>query len=276
MCRLFAQVGEAATSARHWLIDASSSMQQLSHANPHGVGIGGFSAPGTPLVGKWAEPAFSSRGFEQAADRVAVPALIGHIRDASPGMGGVQVRNVHPFVGPSGITAHNGVISDKLAIEARLHPDLRAKYVHGDTDSERYMALLEQHLDDTRGNMPLAVERTLRQIDHDSAYESLNFVRVDAAGGVWALRAAPKGNTLYWRSLPAGVRDARESSGLLQSNEWPLSPGTRRSLEPNVNSRSSHVVASQPLDGDGGWNAFEQGQLLHFTQDGARQSYAIA
>ena len=136
MCRLFAMSTPQRVPATFWLLQAPDSLLRQSHANPDGTGIGIFDESGALQIDKRPLAAYEDAEFAREARDLVSRTFISHVRPASNGAN-VDV-NTHPFAMDGRLFAHNGVIGDKL--NKRLGKDL--SLVDGDTDSERYFALI--------------------------------------------------------------------------------------------------------------------------------------
>ncbi len=75
--------------------------------------------------------------------------FVAHVRYATTGAN--NLADTHPFEQRGRLFAHNGVIEDLPKLEAELgdYRDL----VQGDTDSERYFALITRHIDENDGDV---------------------------------------------------------------------------------------------------------------------------
>ena len=65
--------------------------------------------------------------------------------------GGLAPQNTHPFEQHGRLLAHNGVIEGLPALEAQLGS--YRELVHGDTDSERFFALVTRETDRNDGDV---------------------------------------------------------------------------------------------------------------------------
>ncbi|MFS4104717.1 class II glutamine amidotransferase [Streptomyces sp. PD-S100-1] len=139
MCRLFGlSSAPRRTRATFWLLDAPDSLSRQSHREPDGTGLGRFTADGVPRVDKAPIAAYEDRAFAEEARRVESATFVAHIRYASTG--GLDARNTHPFEQDGRLFAHNGVIEGLDRLDAHLGDD--RSLVRGDTDSERFFALI--------------------------------------------------------------------------------------------------------------------------------------
>jgi predicted glutamine amidotransferase len=246
VCRLFAQISAEARTAERWLIDAERSMSVLSHENQHGVGLASFADDGSPLVKKWPTPAYDEPEFHAAARETASGVLIGHVRWATPGMGHPRLENAHPFVMDGRVFAHNGAFDSKQPLEDALRGiGANAPKVHGDTDTERYYALLTDSIRRHDGDVPRAVQETVGWMRREAPACSYNFV-MGTRDDLWALRY-PDFNGLYIRSVP----DAGHGAS---------APSDARS--------GVTLIASEPLDHGPGWSQLESGSLVHARRGG--------
>ena len=184
MCRLFGMTaGNAQVHATYWLETAPDSMATQSHRNPDGTGIGWFDIAGDPHLTKQAAPAADDPRFRAEATAVDATTIVTHVRAATTGRN--SVVNTHPFLIENRIMAHNGGFSDLAAVNEQLG-DYR-RFVKGDTDSERYAALIAQQTDLNGGDVGEGLAAAARWLSESVPMYSLNTV-VATAGHVWALR----------------------------------------------------------------------------------------
>jgi glutamine amidotransferase len=86
MCRLFGlHAGGAPVAATFWLVDAPDSLEQQSHRNPDGAGIGTFAPDGQPVVDKQPLAAWQDAEFVTAAHELRSTTFLAHVRYASTG-----------------------------------------------------------------------------------------------------------------------------------------------------------------------------------------------
>jgi predicted glutamine amidotransferase len=241
VCRLFGMTaGRETVTATFWLLDASDSLSAQSHREPDGTGLGSFAPDGTPVVAKQALAAYEDQAFAKEAREVHSRTFVAHIRFASNGA--VALQNTHPFEQAGRLFAHNGVIGDVQRLEQQLG-DSRA-LVQGQTDSERFFALITHHLEDT-DDVGSAITAAAGWIAENLPVFALNCILVTPtdlerrAGG-------PTGEEhLDHRGTPGeiGIHSAHLAD------------------HPSV------VVASEPMDRDPGWRALNPGELLHVDAD---------
>jgi glutamine amidotransferase len=247
MCRLFGLTsGTTPVRATFWLLDAPDSLEVQSHRNADGSGIGFFDSAGAPVLDKQPEPAFSDEEFSREARQAESATFVAHVRWASTG--GRTIQNTHPFTMDGRIMAHNGGFGELERLEEQLGP--YASLVLGDTDSERYFALITQQTEAHGGDVGAGIAAAASWIAEHLPVSSLNTV-IAAPGELWALRY-PAAHALHILEHPAGaglhVRSATSSVHA-------------PALGPSV------VVASEELDGESGWRMLAPGELVHVRAD---------
>ena len=248
VCRLFGLTsGETRVRATFWLLDAPDSLEVQSHRNVDGAGLGYFGPDGEPVLDKQPEPAFRDREFQRAARQAESTAFVAHVRWATAG--GRTERNTHPFGMKGRVMAHNGGFGSLPQLEAELGP--YADLVLGDTDSERYFALITKETDAHGGDVGAGIAAAASWIGRHLPVSSLNAI-VAAPGELWALRY-PDQHALHILERP-------EDGGELHV----------RSATSSVHMPSrtaSVVVASEELDGESGWRMLAPGELVHVRTD---------
>ncbi len=247
MCRLFGlTAGPARVRAMFWLLDAPDSLRVQSHRNADGAGLGFFGPGGEPVLDKQPEPAFRDREFTRAARHAESSAFVAHVRWATAG--GRTVRNTHPFVMDGRVMAHNGGFGELSRLDAELGS--YSGLVLGDTDSERYFALITKQTDAHGGDVGAGITAAASWIAERLPVSSLNAI-VAAPGELWALRY-PGQHALHILPRPRGgglhVRSATSSVHMPQD-------------------AASVVIASEELDGESGWRMLAPGELVHVRPD---------
>src|SRR6516162_9242645 len=243
MCRLFGlTAGTARVRATFWLLDAPDSLEVQSHRNADGSGIGFFDAAGAPVIDKQPEPAFEDEEFIHEAKQAESATFVAHVRYATAG--GRAVHNTHPFAAHGRIMAHNGGVGELARLEEQLGS--YRSLVQGDTDSERYFALITQQTDAHGGDVAAGIAANL-------PLSSLNTV-VATPGELWALRY-PAQHALHIIERPASP-GAGEAGLHVRS-------ATSSVHVPALDAAASVVVASEELDGEDGWRMLAPGELVH-------------
>jgi len=255
MCRLFGLTsGSARVRATFWLLDAPDSLEAQSHRNVDGSGIGFFDSAGAPVVDKQPEPAFSDEEFIHEAREAESSIFVAHVRLASAG--GRSMQNTHPFVMHGRIMAHNGGFGELPRLEEQLGS--YASLVLGDTDSERYFALITQQTDAHGGDVGAGITAAASWIAAHLPVSSLNTIII-APGGLWALRY-PEQHALHILKRRAGSSPAQAPGLHVRST-------TSSMHVPALHETPSVVVASERLDGESGWRMLAPGELVHVRPD---------
>ena len=250
MCRLFGlTAGTARVRATFWLLDAPDSLEVQSHRNADGSGIGFFDAAGAPVIDKQPEPAFEDEEFIHEAKQAESATFVAHVRYATAG--GRAVHNTHPFAAHGRIMAHNGGLGELARLDEQLGS--YRSLVQGDTDSERYFALITQQTDAHGGDVAAGIAAAARWIAANLPLSSLNTV-VATPGELWALRY-PAQHALHIIERPA-------SPGAVEAGLHVRS-ATSSVHAPALDAAASVVVASEELDGEDGWRMLAPGELVH-------------
>jgi len=246
MCRLFGMTAEKAVQATFWLLDAPDSLLAQSHHNADGTGIGYFDEAGEPHVEKQPIAAFEDRRFASEARTIRSRTVVAHVRHATTGK--LTKANTHPFSQQDRLFAHNGVIEDLPKLEQRLG-EARA-LVAGESDSERYFALITSEIDRHNGDVGAGIRAAVTWIAGSLPIVSINFVLITATD-LWTLRY-PETNTLFVLERPAGAPplEQRSSYGMRVHSEHERDPALV-------------LVASERMDDDPGWHEVRSGELLH-------------
>jgi glutamine amidotransferase len=255
MCRLFGlTAGTVRVRGTFWLLDAPDSLQVQSHRNVDGSGIGFFDSAGEPVVDKQPEPAFSDQEFIHEARQAESSAFVAHVRWATAG--GRTLQNTHPFAMHGRIMAHNGGFGELARLDKQLGP--YASLVLGDTDSERYFALITQQADAHGGDVGAGITAAAGWIADRLPVSALNTI-VAAPGELWALRY-PGQHALHILERPAGPSQASSEGLHVRST-------TSSVHVPALDDAASVVIASEQLDGESGWRMLAPGELVHVRSD---------
>src|ERR1700761_390051 len=245
MCRLFGlNSGHVRVRATFWLLGAPDSLEAQSHRNVDGSGIGYFDQAGAPVIDKEPEPAFRDPSFLHAAKDCESETFVAHVRLASAG--GRTMANTHPFTMKGHIFAHNGGFGELGPLEERLgdYRDL----VRGDTDSERFFALITKETDARGGDVAAGITAAARWIGASLPVAALNVI-LAAPGELWALRY-PGQHALHVLERPAAnALSARSSMSSYHCEDLSGTP--------------SVLIASERLDGETGWRMLDPGELIH-------------
>lgn len=255
MCHLFAMSsGAERIEATLWLLDAPDNPRAQNRRPPDGVGLGVFDPAGAPRVTRQAIRSRDDAELARATQRVASSTFVAHVRHASTGR--VDDVNTHPFVREGRIFAHNGVIEGLDKLDAELgahHAD-----VAGDTDSERYFALITREIAARDGDVGAGIIAAATWIAEHLPLYSINMV-LSTKRDLWALRY-PDTNGLHVLQRAPGGRNQRHLD-----HASPFSEIRVRSLD--LRTRPAVVVESERMDEDPRWRLMASGELLHVGPD---------
>jgi predicted glutamine amidotransferase len=245
MCRLFAMSAARRERATFWLLDAPDSLTAQSHREPDGTGIGWYDEAGRPQISKQPVAAFGDREFARRAHQLTSRTFVAHVRFASTGE--LTLQNTHPFEQAGRLFAHNGVIEDLPALERRVGTSMTL--VQGQTDSERFFALITHEIAAHGGAVEQGIAAACRWVAANLPLLSINFV-LASEQELWALRY-PDTHELYVLERGSG-RPLEHRSSL----------GTRVTAGGDA---ATVTVATERMDDDPGWRALDPGELLHVS-----------
>jgi predicted glutamine amidotransferase len=253
MCRLFGlSAAPHKVRASFWLLEAPDSLVAQSRRNPDGTGLGYFDGTGSPVLDKEPLPAYADPTFSREAKHITSTTFVSHIRFATTG--GNAVENTHPFAIDDRIFAHNGVIQGLDQLERQLADEMRL--VHGDTDSERFFALVTKEIREHH-DIGAGIAAAVRWIAATLPLSSLNFV-LATPDELWTLRY-PDSHRLYILERAAGGRHGGRALHHASS--------TFRVHVPHLAHHPTVVVASEPLDDSPDWRLLRAGELAHVSPD---------
>src|SRR3984893_543042 len=248
MCRLFGMsAGRERAKATFWLLDAPDSLSMQSHREPDGTGLGWFDDVGRPQLSKQPIAAYSDAEFAAHAREIVSKTFVAHVRFASTGA--LEFANTHPFEQDGRLFAHNGVIEDLPALDAHLGDALAL--VQGDTDSERFFALITHETAFRDGDLAAGIAAACSWIAANLPLFAINFVLVSSRG-LWALRY-PDTHELY-------LLERRPCAEL----EHASSLGSRVSSE-HGRTKPLVTIASERMDRDPAWRLLQPGELLEVS-----------
>ena len=144
MCRLLGWATREPTTLLEVIGKAAlSRFTALAGLHSDGWGIA-WRQPGRGVCHlKETRAADRSPAFLEIATTLRATAAIVHLRLASSGFA-ISPANTHPFVADGTAFAHNGYIPHPASL-LRLLPDNETARLKGETDSERYFAVLRTH-----------------------------------------------------------------------------------------------------------------------------------
>jgi predicted glutamine amidotransferase len=252
MCRLFAlSASPRRVRATFWLLEAPDSLAEQSRREPDGTGLGVFDRDGVPRVDKQPLAAYEDQQFAREAKERESTTFVAHIRYASTG--DLDVRNTHPFEQHGRVFAHNGVIEDLPRLEAELgdHRDL----VAGETDSERFFALITKQVGAHGGDVGAGITAAARWVADTLPMYAINLV-LTTPTDLWALRY-PDTHELFVLERAAGGPHGRRHL------EHASTAGRIRARSGALADHPAVVVASERMDEDPRWQALRPGELMH-------------
>jgi predicted glutamine amidotransferase len=251
VCRLFGMSGgPERVGATFWLLEAPDSLAEQSRREPDGTGLGAFDERGHPVVHKQPLAAYQDERFAQEAREVESRTFVAHVRYASNG--GVKLENTHPFEQSGRLFAHNGVIGDVPALEHELGDAM--EHVRGETDSERYFALITRQIERT-GDVGQGISAATRWVAAHLPILSVNFVLVTESD-LWALRYPDTHELFVLERAAGGPTGGRHL-------EHASARGSVRVRSSDLSGLPAVVVATERMDEDAGWRGLEPGELLH-------------
>jgi glutamine amidotransferase len=246
--------GREPVRATFWLLEAPDSLAEQSRREPDGTGLGTYDSDGNPIVSKQPLAAYEDQEFAREAREVSSRTFVAHVRYASTGA--VAPENTHPFEQRGRLFAHNGVIEDLDRLEDELG-DARS-LVRGDTDSERFFALITREID-RDGDVGAAIARAAGWIAENLPVFALNVVLITATD-LWALRYPDVHELFVLERAAGGPSGGRHLDHASRR-------GSVRVRSGDLATRPAVVVASEPMDEDPGWHALRSGELLHVGPD---------
>jgi len=247
--------GHERLRATFWLLEAPDSLAQQSRREPDGTGLGTFTPDGEPVVFKQPLAAYEDQQFAREAREVESRTFVAHIRYASTGA--VSAQNTHPFELDGRLFAHNGVIGDLEQLDAELGE--ARSLVHGETDSERFFALISREISRHDGDVGAGIVAAAGWVAEHLPVFALNCVLTTDAE-LWALRY-PAVHELHVLERAAGGT----------SRQRHLEHASARGAVRVRSGRLAHcpavVIATEPMDEHPDWGELESGQLLHVDAD---------
>ena len=241
--------------ATFWLLEAPDSLAEQSRREPDGTGLGSFAPDGTPVIAKQPLAAYEDKQFANQAREVSSRTFVAHVRYASGGA--LTIENTHPFEQHGRLFAHNGVIGGIDRLEQELGDSM--SLVHGETDSERFFALITREAE-IAGDVGEGIVRAVSWLAANVPVFALNLV-LTTPEDVWALRY-PETHELYVLE-----REAGGSGGGARHLDQASARGSIRVRAGEMASRPAVVIATERMDEDPGWRAVEPAQLLHVGPD---------
>jgi glutamine amidotransferase len=221
---------------------------------PDGAGLGAYGSDGVPLVVKQSMRSRADTALAREPQEIESSTFVAHVRHASTGR--ADAANTHPFIQDGRILAHNGVIEGLDMLDAELG-EARSE-VRGDTDSERFFALVSREIAARGGDVGEGIAAAARWVARTLPLYSINMILITDRD-LWALRY-PDTNDLYVLRRGPGGRNARHLD-----HASPFSEIRVRSLD--LLDLPAVVVESERMDEDPRWRLMDSGELLHVAAD---------
>jgi len=255
MCRLFGMSGgRRPVKATFWLLEAPDSLAEQSRREPDGTGLGTFDDEGNPVVSKRPLAAYEDQQFAREAKERESRTFVAHVRYASTGANTPQ--NTHPFEQQNRLFAHNGVIGDLDALEHHLGDAI--SLVEGETDSERFFALITKEITRT-GEVTEGIVSAANWVAENLPVFALNIV-LTTESELFALRY-PDVHELHVLERAAG------GAGGTHQLDHASARGSIRVRSGELAHRRSIVIATERMDEDSAWRELAPGELLHVDPD---------
>ncbi len=149
MCRMFAVRSRLPVN----VTDALLGLQRLSREHGDGWGVVRFDSQ-DPWIETGTHAAHACRRFDAIVQSSETQSLMAHVRLAS--VGGVNSRNIHPFVADNVAFMHNGTVNafetHRQTLLELTEPRWRSS-IQGETDSEICFALFLTFLGEERADV---------------------------------------------------------------------------------------------------------------------------
>ncbi|MBV9212075.1 MAG: class II glutamine amidotransferase [Actinobacteria bacterium] len=256
MCRLFGMAtGTRRARATFWLLEAPDNLATQSRREPDGTGLGWFDDAGRPRVDKAPIAAYEDEAFAREAREVRSDAFVAHVRFASTG--DLRRENTHPFEQEGRLFAHNGVIEGLDRLDERLG-EYRA-LVTGDTDSERFFALITKEVAAHGGDITIGLASAARWVAAELPLFALNAILISGSE-LWALRYPDTHDLFVLERAPGGSSGGRHL-------EHASREGRIRVRSGDLISAPAVIVATERMDEDSGWRNLAPGELIHVNAD---------
>jgi glutamine amidotransferase len=253
MCRLFAlHAGDRDVAADFWLLDAPDSIARQSEINADGYGLAALTSKHGLILMRNPVEAAGDSAYQAVAHRLVAAEMIVHLRYASTGV--TSQVNTHPFAQDGRLFAHNGVVGNLKEIEERLGEN-RAM-VMGETDSERFFALITLSIREAGGDVRAGITAGVREMVEKYELYSLNFVLAEG-GHIWALRY-PEHNPLHL---------LRRHPGEASKLEHADAEGTLQLHSEDAADTPVIVISSEEISEEPGWEEIGSGELIHVGPD---------
>jgi predicted glutamine amidotransferase len=252
MCRLFGMAtGPFRARATFWLLEAPDSLARQARHEPDGTGLGWFDEDSQPHVDKAPIPASEDEQFGRDAREVCSNCFLAHVRFASTG--DLRLVNTHPFEQHGRLFAHNGAFLGLDELDEQLG-DYRS-LVQGDTDSERFFALVTKEIDGHGGDVTAGLAAAARWVAGELPLFALNVILASETE-LCALRYPEAHDLFVLERAAGGLSGHRHLDHSSRAKRIRVRSGDLAE-EPAV------VFATERMDEDAGWRNLDSGELVH-------------
>jgi predicted glutamine amidotransferase len=171
--------------------------------------------------------------------------------------GGIEPDNTHPFEQEGRVFAHNGHIEGLDRLEEQLG-DYR-RLVRGETDSERFFALVTKETEAQGGDPGAGLVAAARWVAAELPLFALNCLLATPTG-MWALRYPDAHDLLLLERASGGPTGGRHFDAASQAGRIRVRSG-------ELAETPAVVFASERMDEDPGWHNLKAGELVHIDGD---------
>jgi predicted glutamine amidotransferase len=258
MCRLFGlTAGSKRVKATFWLLEEEHSLVVQSFCNPDGTGLGTFDETDTPRVEKQPIAAYKDLKFALEAKERRSTTFIAHVRYATTGQKTRQ--NTHPFCQKGRLFAHNGVIKQLEKLEKEVGEDYM-RLVEGETDSERFFALITRHIDASDGDIGAGITSAAQWVAANLPIYAINIV-LTTPQELFALRYPDTFELFVLNRAAGGQHGDRHLDQASAAGRIRVRSSGELATTPIV------VVATERMDEHPGWHPLKSGELIRIDRD---------
>ena len=235
--------------------------------NGDGFGIAWYVPDVSPEPAQFrsVQPAWNNVNLLHLARVNRSPAILAHVRAATPGLG-VSQANCHPFVADRFAFMHNGSVADFQKIKRELRATLSDEAygsIQGTTDSEHLFARFRDHVRRLSGadqldSMANALAATIRDVEQLSR-------AVDARRDSLLNLAVSDGQRAVVSRYASG--DSEPPSLYLRTGtQYVCERGVCRMLD-DGDTPTTVIVASEPLTKEASWDEVPNDHMVLIDSD---------